>query len=260
MNNRLKGLLLAAIIIAAALPLAIQFSRVYGAQKDAPPVNENAPWNHTFENDPEAQGYWVVADFVNSMDEFQPGTKHWKGRLALDELILLPDGRTDCNFLWSKGTIWFPEFQKEGKYICKDIDGKKFLFMEWISGDVAQRGRAPSYYVFQPSTQTYPFTIFAFTGSKEFSRLQSDELLRALNEKYPTDIPCRTHHYRYASLKGQAIGFICADNPGPIESSIKNNPKLTLLTAKVIENQENFLQFIAMTPDMRIQNFGIQRP
>jgi len=45
--------------------------------------------------------------------------------------------------------MWHPGDKAEGKYVVKDLNGKKYLFMEWMSGDVLIRGEKPHQYVFE---------------------------------------------------------------------------------------------------------------
>jgi hypothetical protein len=92
-------------------------------------------------------GRWRSVDFVREMEEFEPGVKSWPGDLYLKDLEFMKDGRTSGPCTWKKGSLWHPGDRTKAKYVIKEIDGVKYLFMEWISGDVTKRGRKPWYYV-----------------------------------------------------------------------------------------------------------------
>ena len=50
---------------------------------------------------------------------------------------------------WTKGYIIHHDNKTAGKYVIKDIDGSKYMFWEWKSGDYTIRGMKPKYYVFK---------------------------------------------------------------------------------------------------------------
>ena len=78
-----------------------------------------------------------------------PGKPGWTGGFAFERLNFLADGHTSGPWDWSKGYLWHPGDKVEGKYEIRDLGGTKYLFMEWMSGDVTIRGQKPWYYVLQ---------------------------------------------------------------------------------------------------------------
>ena len=52
---------------------------------------------------------------------------------------------------WTKGYIIFEIPQVAQKYIIKELNGEKYLFMEHKSGDYSFGGMKPMYYVFKKS-------------------------------------------------------------------------------------------------------------
>lgn len=107
-------------------------------------TRETAP---AFVDDPAVVGQWVSVDFVKGIGEFTPGQRQWKGDLYLKGLAFANGGQTNGPWVWSKGVLWHPGDRSLGKYEIREIAGSKYLFMEWISGDVTMRGQKPKYYV-----------------------------------------------------------------------------------------------------------------
>jgi hypothetical protein len=103
--------------------------------------------DYPFVNDPEALGTWQSVDFVKNVEDFKPGTQNFKGDLFLKELFILENGRTSWAFTWTKGLILSAGDKTASKYLIKDIDGAKYMFFEWKSGDYTIRHTKPGYYI-----------------------------------------------------------------------------------------------------------------
>ncbi len=103
--------------------------------------------SHPFENDPEAIGYWKSVDFVEVVEDFLPETKSWKGDLFLKDFTFKPNGRTSFSWTWTKDWIWHDNGRTKAQYKIKQMAGKTYLFLPWLSGDVTIRHQKPSYYV-----------------------------------------------------------------------------------------------------------------
>lgn len=118
--------------------------------------------DYPFINDEEAIGKWETVDFVKEIDDFRAGTKSWNEDLYLKSIKLLPNGEmtqpvcdgvksdetTPIKFLtWTKGYIIHHKDKTAGQYTIKEIDGAKYMFWEWKSGDYTILGRKPYYYV-----------------------------------------------------------------------------------------------------------------
>ncbi len=108
---------------------------------------ENGP----FVSDPEVIGQWKSVDFVPSVEDFQPGEQLFAGDLYLKELTFKPNGKTSGIWYWSKGFYWHPDEKRKGHYEIRTLNGTKYLFLEWLSGDVLLRGQPPEYYVLTPA-------------------------------------------------------------------------------------------------------------
>jgi bla regulator protein BlaR1 len=118
--------------------------------------------DYPFVNDEEVIGKWETVDFVKEIDDFDVKAKSWNGDPYLKSINLLPDGKMAqpvCDgitsdeitpvswFTWTNGYIIHHGDKTAGKYIIKEIDGSKYMFWEWKSGDYSIRGMKPYYYV-----------------------------------------------------------------------------------------------------------------
>jgi hypothetical protein len=103
--------------------------------------------DYPFVNDPEALGTWESVDFVSNIEDFKPGTKHFKGDLFLKELFILENGKTNWACTWTKGLILSPADKTASRYVIEEIVGSTYMFLEWKSGDYIFRHMKPSYYV-----------------------------------------------------------------------------------------------------------------
>jgi hypothetical protein len=122
--------------------------------------------NLPFKNDPDLIGRWKSVDFVKSPEQFVPGKRAWNGPLFLEEMTFLEagkmkevldnaEGRRNVDvprpwLSWTRGVV----LHKGGdhtasKYILRELEGKKYLFFEWKSGDVLYFHQPPHYYVLE---------------------------------------------------------------------------------------------------------------
>ncbi len=112
-------------------------------------INENGhivdKVDYPFVNDPEVPGRWESVDFVREISAFNPKRKSWVGDLYLKELIFNDGGETSWGFSWTKGLVLSND--SAAKYLIKEIDGARYMFMEWKSGDYTIRHMKPFYYV-----------------------------------------------------------------------------------------------------------------
>ena len=107
-----------------------------------------------FVDDQEVIGSWQSVDFVNNIDDFEVGKKKWNGDLFLKKLVFKEKGELLFNddsprpwFAWTKGVITHTGDKTASKYIIKEIDGSKYMFYEWKSGDYTIMHRKLQYYV-----------------------------------------------------------------------------------------------------------------
>lgn len=115
--------------------------------------------NYTFESDPLIIGNWTSIDFVDNISDFDPNAKYWMGDLFIDKIDVKENGI--CLYKvqnsavynegskWTKGKLIDEEYDCVEDYYIVEKDGKEYLFMPWISGDVVFRGIKPCYYVFE---------------------------------------------------------------------------------------------------------------
>lgn len=118
--------------------------------------------DYPFVDDEDAIGKWETVDFVKEIEDFDVDITSWQGESYLMSMKLLPNGQmtqpvadgitsdetTPVDWLtWTKGYIIHHNDKTAGKYIIEEIDGSKYMFWEWKSGDYAFRGMKPYYYV-----------------------------------------------------------------------------------------------------------------
>lgn len=118
--------------------------------------------DYDFVNDEEVLGKWEAVDFVKTENDFEVGKKSWKDDLYLKDLIFLPYGKmaqpiagnhqsdetTPVGWLtWTKGIVMHKGDKTASAYEIKEINGEKYMFYQWKSGDYIYRGMTPYYYV-----------------------------------------------------------------------------------------------------------------
>ncbi len=164
-----------------------------------------------FVNDPEAVGVWKSVDFVREIEHFTAGEKHWQGDLYLKELRFFDGGTTGGPWYWTKGKVYHPGNKTMAKYLIKEMRGAKYMFFEWMSGDVTIRGRKPAYYVLKKLDDTGVVAIvLSFESKGNFKHTTAKELLDAFNGEL--NFRVKTHHFRTEAIGVKLIGHICVDN------------------------------------------------
>jgi len=125
-----------------------------------------------FVDDPRVIGKWETVDFVEKTKDFDPDSKSFEDELYLTNLVFLPSGKMLDTYengnlfysgsTWTKDTIITPEEQIASKYEIKEINGIKYMFMEWKNGDYTLRFMKPNYYVLK-QVDTNDYSNFAPT-------------------------------------------------------------------------------------------------
>ena len=120
--------------------------------------------DYDFVNDEQVVGKWEVVDYVKNQEDFKTGNKSWNENLYLKDLIFLPDGKmaqpiagnhqsdetTPVEWLtWTKGIVMHKGDKTASAYEIKEINGEKYMFYQWKSGDYIYRGMTTYYYVFK---------------------------------------------------------------------------------------------------------------
>ena len=104
--------------------------------------------NLPFIDDPEITGAWRSVDFVERPELFSPGRQRSAGELYLKEMIFLPEGKSANGWLtWTRGVIMHKSDRTAARYEIKEMNGQKYMFFEWKSGDYTIRRQKPRYYV-----------------------------------------------------------------------------------------------------------------
>ncbi len=92
-------------------------------------------------------GRWESVDFVRDVNDFQPGKKSWQKELFLKDIEFRNGGATSTTFRWENGWLLHEDGKTKAQYYIKQMGDSTYLFLPWLSGDVAIRGQKPSYYV-----------------------------------------------------------------------------------------------------------------
>jgi bla regulator protein BlaR1 len=139
-------------------------TKVYASSSTAIESKIQDKIDYPFFDDSEAVGKWEVVDFVEKVDNFKPGEKQWRGEDFLRSMTILSDGKMApfevkgretskvsplTSVTWTKGYILDSQDKTASQYTIKEINGTKYMFMEWKSGDYTLRGMTPWYYVFK---------------------------------------------------------------------------------------------------------------
>ncbi len=113
-------------------------------------TNPSAPFKNS---DPAMVGTWISVDFVNAIEDFQPGVKSWPGAFHLKSVHCDPNGHsTMVGYGFSNGIATELNSGVRAPYFIKNLHGEDYLFLPWLSGDVVYRGLPPKYYVLKKST------------------------------------------------------------------------------------------------------------
>jgi hypothetical protein len=114
-----------------------------------------SPAQQAFVNDPELVGKWVSVDLVKEPNEFNPDKKQWQGDFWLKDAKFSPDGTTSLGWIsWEKGRIIENTSEMSAEYKINNINGTKYLFLPWLSGDVTIRHQKPEYYILKKVSET----------------------------------------------------------------------------------------------------------
>lgn len=113
--------------------------------------NTNIP----FVNDQNVIGYWETVDYVRNFEDFIPNKKFWSDELFLLSYTFNPNGSLIAEFKtdiiikinWSKGVVINQNISTVSEYNIKEINGNKYMFVEWKSGDYVYGGEVYGYYV-----------------------------------------------------------------------------------------------------------------
>jgi hypothetical protein len=100
-----------------------------------------------FKDDPAVVGVWRSVAFVRAPKDFSPKDGP-TASLYLKELVFLPQGKTARPWwTWTQGVLIHSGDRTASRYTFKDMQGLKYMFLEWKSGDYTIRNRKPHYYV-----------------------------------------------------------------------------------------------------------------
>jgi len=110
-----------------------------------------------FVKDDDVVGMWNFANYVRAKSDFNPNSKDVFEEAIIDKYIFENGGKLLSIFKssemtvlrWSKGVVISDKKCTASEYEIKEIDGEKYLFLEWKSGDYTFGGNVKGYYVFK---------------------------------------------------------------------------------------------------------------
>lgn len=117
--------------------------------------------DYPFVHDSEVIGKWKTVDFVHTINEFSEKEIGSSDKLYLKELVFIKEGKMLSSFevgngklaesvtTWTKGKVLNKQEKTDSKYIIKNINGKKYLFLQWKNSDYIFRNTLPYYYVLE---------------------------------------------------------------------------------------------------------------
>ncbi len=92
-------------------------------------------------------GKWRSVDFVDRLEEFEAGQRKFKGDLFLKDLVFYEGGNTNHYYRWTKGYILHNNDKTASRYIIREIAGKRYMFLQWKSGEYVIGRDRPGWYV-----------------------------------------------------------------------------------------------------------------
>lgn len=109
-----------------------------------------------FTDDPALHGRWSSVDFVARPGDFKPDHRAWKSSLYLSDLEVQPGGRAKATleeqhrwtWQWTQGAFRYSD-SVPAPYEIRQVQGRDYLFLSWMSGDVTHWGQTPHFYVLE---------------------------------------------------------------------------------------------------------------
>lgn len=128
-------------------------SKEYTADEIKIKDNTNLP----FAEDKDALGLWLTVDFINFKDKENYLPKKCDEDLFVKSITINPNGEfilenNRGRLLkdnWTKGKIINNSDQTVSNYVIKEINGEKYLILDWKSGDYSYQGDIYVCYVFK---------------------------------------------------------------------------------------------------------------
>jgi hypothetical protein len=163
--KHLTAVVMTAIIITAALPMST-FKAVAGqpgpkiTTQKVDGATQDSMENYSFVPDKDAVGEWEVYDFVEKTDGYDPARANdtisdknkWMYRgnsVYEDGTVKLRFDGSDQLARWTKGFMVWDDWKVVPAYEIKNINGARYMFVEWKNNDYTAHGKLPGYYVFK---------------------------------------------------------------------------------------------------------------
>lgn len=134
------------------------YEKVDSTAYDKKMIQKKDKTDMPFISDAEVFGKWNTVDYVREIDMFVPGKQSCPvGALYVKSIEFTEDGKAFSQYgteplynqTWTKGYVIDVPRSVTEAYFIKEIEGKKYLFVEWKTGDYLFGNRKPDYYVYQ---------------------------------------------------------------------------------------------------------------
>lgn len=122
-----------------------------------------------FETDNKVIGIWKSVDFVENIDDFEPGKKKYTDSNFLTSLEFKRGGILTVKLdndnprgykrEWTKGVVINRDSKTASKYFIKNMGEDSYVFYEWKSGDYKFRHQKPHFYVLKKVEQKIDITV-----------------------------------------------------------------------------------------------------
>lgn len=139
---------------------------------------------YTFIPDDEIIGKWQAVNAVEKIEDFETGKLlfsspeklYWQSCIFFDSGLLSYKFSNSKNATekWTKGYVLYSKFGVIPAYTLKQIDGKRYMFVEWKIGDYPFTGKIPCYYVFEKTSDNAVFPINAYDDVRNEDILVAD--------------------------------------------------------------------------------------
>lgn len=133
------------------------FEKVDSKEYNKEEIKIKDDMNLPFIEDKEVIGFWTAVDIINIEDREGYKPNKTNTELFIKNITINPNGEfifetKDKRLLkdnWTKGKIINTKDVTVSDYIIKEINGEKYLILDWKSGDYSYQGDVNCCYVFK---------------------------------------------------------------------------------------------------------------
>jgi serine/threonine protein kinase len=114
--------------------------------------------NLAFVADQRVLGKWTTVDLAPEIEKFNPASRYLKSAIDFPDIVFFDGGKTSKPwYTWTNGVLMHSGDKTASKYEIREINGMRYMFLEWKNGDVIILNQKPWYVVLRlvsgPTTQ-----------------------------------------------------------------------------------------------------------